>query len=432
MNMNLYSKRRAELLDQLEGGIAVLKGAPQQIRTHDTEYPYRQDSDFYYLTGYAEPGAAMIIDPNNRDAVVTLFVLPRDPAKEVWTGWRLDFDETRERYGVDRVLDIAEFEPEALKAMQAAKAVYSNLSHDRWHNYRMLDMVRQSRAAVQRNGGGPDGIISIGRFTHEMRLRKSPAELDLMRKAAVISAEAHCLAMQAVQPGMYEYELQAVIEGHFMRNGGTWSYESIVGAGKNATVLHYVRNDSLIADGDLVLIDAGAEYEYYAADITRTFPANGRFDGAQKALYEVVLNAQQQVVDAARPGITFQALHDLDLKLLVDGMIEVGLIQSTPDEVIEHELYKPFFMHKTGHWLGMDVHDLGNYRKDDANRILEPGMVFTVEPGIYVQADADVDAAFRGIGIRIEDDIHITADGNENLTLGVPKGLAEIEELMAS
>lgn len=427
-----YKKRREKLIQVMGQGVAVLKGAPEQVRTNDTEYPYRQDSDFFYLTGYAEPGAACLINPNDQEHPFTLFVLPQDPKKEVWTGWRLSFEETMEIYGADEACDIAGFDVAVQEVMKTADTVYTNLNHDKDHNYNMLDLLRSVRKEVQRNGGGPEGLQSIGSIVHEMRLIKDDHEIDLMQKAADISAEAHVKAMQNCKPGMYEYQLQAILESHFVYAGGSGpAYTSIVGAGDNATVLHYVKNRSEVMDGDLVLVDAAAEYEMYAADITRTFPANGKFSEAQKAIYEVVLKAEKAVIEMAKPGVAYKDLHELDLRLLVEGMIEIGLLEGTADKIIEEESYQEYFMHKTGHWLGLDVHDLGNYMVDSESRVLKPGMVFTVEPGIYVNSKSQAPEKFRGIGVRIEDDILVTETGNINLTAAVPKEISEIEDLMA-
>ena len=431
LNSTVYSKRRQKLLSLMGGGVAILKGAPEQIRTNDTEYPYRQDSDFFYLTGYSEPGAACIINPNDKDNPFTLFVLPRDPKKEVWTGWRLSFEDTVDKYGADQALDIAEFETNALEAMKISSKVYTNLNHDKIHQYKMLDMVGEVRKVVQRTGGGPEGLESVGSLTHGMRLFEDEHELELMQKAGDISADAHTKAMQACKPGMYEYQLQAILESHFVHEGGAGAaYTSIVGAGDNATVLHYIKNRDKIEDGDMVLIDAATEYDMYAADITRSFPANGKFSDPQKEIYQVVLNAQKAVIEASKPGVTFKELHDMDLRLLIEGMIEIGLLNGTVDEVIENESYHDYFMHKTGHWLGLDVHDMGNYMADGESIVMQPGMVFTVEPGIYVNSKSNAPEKFRGIGIRIEDDILITETGNKNLTAAVPKEIDEIEALM--
>ena len=431
-DVQVYQKRREKVIQALGKGIAVLKGAPEQIRTNDTEYPYRQDSDFYYLTGYAEPGAACIINPNDKSHPFSLFVLPQDPEKEVWTGWRLSFEDTMSNYAADQALNIAEFDQAVQEAMKGADKVFTNLNHDKVHQYRMLDQLHQVRREVQRNGGGPEGLQSIGAIVHEMRLLKDSHEVELMQKAADISAAAHVKAMQACRPGMFEYQLQSILESYFVHEGGSGpAYTSIVGAGDNATVLHYVKNRSEIRDGDLVLVDAAAEYELYASDITRTFPANGKFNEAQKAIYEVVLKAMKAVIEAAKPGVQYQALHDLDLRLLVEGMVAIGLLEGSVEQIIEDGSYRPYFMHKTGHWLGLDVHDLGNYRIASESRALEPGMVFTVEPGIYVSSKSNAPDKFKGIGVRIEDDILITETGNINLTAAVPKEIREIEDLMA-
>ncbi|MCF7809133.1 MAG: aminopeptidase P N-terminal domain-containing protein [Candidatus Marinimicrobia bacterium] len=429
--MTVYKRRRDELIKKLGRSVAIVKGAPEQTRSHDTEYPYRQDSDFFYLTGYTEPGAACIIDPNNQDHPFQMFVLPQDPKKEVWTGWRLSFEETEKKFGCDRAADIAEFENSALESLKKATKVYTNLNHNKDHHHTVLEWLQQVRKEVQRSGGGPEGIESLGAITHEMRLIKDAHEVELMEKAAQISADAHIRAMQASKPGIFEYQLQAVLEHHFVYEGGAGpAYTSIVGAGDNATVLHYVKNADEVKDGDMILIDAAAEYQMYAADITRTFPANGTFTKAQRELYDVVLKAQKAVIEAAKPGVPYKTLHELDLKLLVEGMLEIGLLEGSYDEIIEEKKYQDYFMHNTGHWLGLDVHDMGKYMVDGESRSLEPGMVFTVEPGIYVNSRSDAPERFRGIGVRIEDNILITEEGNRNLTDGVPKEVDEIEALM--
>jgi Xaa-Pro aminopeptidase len=315
--------------------------------------------------------------------------------------------------------------------MKTASKVFTNLNHDKAHQHKMLDQLSEVRGAVQRTGGGPEGLESVGSIVHEMRLIKDEHEIKLMRKAADISADSHIKAMQVCKPGKYEYQLQATMESHFVHEGGTCpAYTSIVGGGDNATVLHYIKNRDELADGDLVLIDAAAEFEMYAADITRTFPVNGIFSETQRAVYQVVLDAQKAVIEASKPGVTFQELHDLDLKLLVEGMIKIGLLEGTVDQIIEENAYQPYFMHKTGHWLGLDVHDMGKYIIDGKSRVLEAGMVYTVEPGIYVNSKSDAPEKFRGIGIRIEDNILITETGNVNLTASAPKEIAEIESIM--
>jgi len=432
IDINIYKKRRDRLVKALGNAVAILKGAPEQTRTNDTEYPYRQDSDLFYLTGYTEPGAACIIDPNNKEHPFSIFVLPRDPKKEVWTGWRMSFEETEKAYGCDRALDIAEFDATTLAAMKTATKVYTNLNHDKEHQHKVLDQLRAVRSEVQRSGGGPEGLESIGAIVHGMRILKDDHELTLMQKAADISVDAHVKAMQACKPHMTEYQIQAIMESHFVFEGASGpAYTSIVGGGDNATVLHYIKNRDKLQDGDLLLIDAAAEYDMYAADITRTFPINGKFSDAQKEMYAVVLNAQKAVIEAAKPGVSYQSLHDLDLKLLVEGMVEIGLLEGTPDQIIKDNAYQDYFMHKTGHWLGLDVHDMGKYMVAGNSIQLEPGMVFTVEPGIYVNSRSDAPERFRGIGIRIEDNILITADGNINMTAGAPKEIEEIEKLMS-
>jgi len=432
-DMSVYKSRREQLLKSMGKGVAILRGAPEQTKSHDTEYPYRQDSDFYYLTGYLDPGAACILDPNNKENPFQMFVLPQDPKIEVWTGWRLSFEETVKKYGCDKASDIAEFDEACKEAIKTASRVYINLNHNKEQHHRVLELLQSVWKEVQRSGGGPEALESIGSLTHEMRLFKDEHEIQLMEKAAVISAEAHIEAMKSCQPGMHEYQLQAIMEKHFIFEGGAGpAYTSIVGGGDNATVLHYIKNRDELKDGDLVLIDAGAEYDMYAADITRTFPINGKFSDAQKDLYQVVLNAQKAVIELAKPGVAYKELHDLDLKLLVEGMMEIGLLKGSYDEIIEEKKYEDYFMHNTGHWLGLDVHDMGKYMLEGESRKLEPGQVFTVEPGLYVNSRADAPERFKGIGVRIEDNILITENGNRNLTSMVPREVDEIEALMQS
>jgi len=429
LHRRTLATRRKKVLRSLEGGVAILKGAPPPIRSHDTEYAYRQDSDFLYLTGYTAPGAACILNPNSSKPF-TLFVMPKDPEKEVWTGRRLSFEETKALFDADEVLDIAVFEEAAYQAMKGARRVFIPFNHDQAFRHTMVDMLHRVQQELHRVGEPPQGLDPLGAIVHEIRLLKDEFELECMRKAARISAEAHTLAMEAARPGMYEYELEALIDYHFRRSGATGpSYLTIVAAGANATVLHYVHNRDRLQSGQLVLIDAGAEVEGYAADITRTFPVDTKFGSSARALYEVVLRAQKEVLEAARPGVTFEELHELDVRLLCEGLIELGLLEEKLETAIESGSYKKYFMHRTGHWLGLDVHDVGNYRCDGQSRKLQPGMVFTVEPGLYINEEAAVPDEFRGLGIRIEDDVHITDNGAEILTLGTPKEIKEIEQL---
>ncbi|PJA51925.1 MAG: Xaa-Pro aminopeptidase [Candidatus Marinimicrobia bacterium CG_4_9_14_3_um_filter_48_9] len=427
--MMIYADRRAKVLKALGKSVAVLKGSPLQTRSFDSEYAYRPDSDLYYLTGYAEMGSAMILDPNNGDKPFTLFVLPSDPAKETWTGRRLGVAGSKDPFGADEVYAIDEFEAVVVDRIKQADRVYTNLTHDVEHANKMMALLHQAQGLVARTGEGPKGIESIGVFTHEMRLIKDAHEIELLRKANKISNEAHLKVMAAIQPGMLEYQLQGILEGYCIQQGATaMAYTSIVGTGDNATVLHYVANRKQIKDGDLVLIDAACEYGYYASDITRTYPANGKFTSPQKALYEEVLNCQNAIIERCKPGVTVQSLHQQAVEILVDGMVKIGLLTGKPEDLIESGEYQKYYMHRTGHWMGMDVHDRGDYRKNGEDRILEPGMVFTVEPGLYIPLNSDAPEKFRGIGIRIEDDILITRDGYENLT-HTPKSVEDIERL---
>ena len=431
MNQDIFAKRRKKLLKELGKGVAILKSPPSQTRSNDTEYNYRIDSDIYYLTGYKNAGSAFIINPNDKENVYTMFVLPKDPERETWVGRRLTFDQNIEKYGANKCLSIDDFEKAATEAMKTADTIYINMNHDTSNRHKMMDMFQNVKNIVQREGDGPLRIEALSSITSEMRLIKDAVEIEAIQKASDISAEAHVLAMKNCKPGKSEYQLQGIMEGYFLQNGcKSVAYGSIVGGGENATVLHYENNDSEIKNNDLILIDAACEYDMYASDITRTFPANGKFTDVQRALYQVVLDAQNATIAACKPGITFEELHAIDLKILVEGMVGVGLLKGKVKDIIKDETYKPYFMHKTGHWMGLDVHDVGNYKKKGKSRPLEEGMVFTVEPGIYVSRETDAPNKYKGIGIRIEDNILITKEGHHNFTRLVPKEINDIEMLM--
>jgi Xaa-Pro aminopeptidase len=422
-----------ELMNRMEpGSVAVFFAAPELVRNADTDYEFRQDSDFYYLTGLNEPEAVAVVAPHHPQHKYVLFVRSRDREKEIWTGVRTGVEGAIAQYGADAAYEIEKLESELPKYLQNHAKLYYRLGLREANDHRMISLLNRIRAAIRTGVESPSTIIDPGALLHEMRLRKNECELARMRRAGQISAEAHIAAMKACQPGMYEYELEAIIEYVFRKNGATCpAYPSIVGSGFNSTILHYNTNTRRIEDGDLVLIDAGAEYEMFAGDITRTFPANGRFSKPQQAVYEVVLHAQKEVIAMVRPGVSFMALHERTIELLTDGLLEIGLLKGSRQEIIEKKEYTKFFMHRTGHWLGMDVHDVGRYRTADEWRKIEPGMCFTVEPGLYIPAGtADVSEKFYNIGIRIEDDVHVTETGGEVLTSLVPKEINEIEALM--
>ena len=412
------------------GAVAILRGANLVTRSRDTEFPFRQDSDFWYLTGFDHPGATAVLRTDGGPAY-TLFVEPRDRAMETWNGYRPGVEGAVQDFGADEAHPNSEL-LDKLPELIAARGASTTCSAATPRSTRSSS-PRSSRCgcARARTPIPPMRSSTPRAIMHEMRLCKDPSELDLMRRAAEISREGHAAAARLAWPGAFEYELQAALDYTFRRRGARGpAYATIVGGGANATVLHYVRNDQKLREDELVLIDAGCELEGYASDVTRTYPVGGRFAGPARAIYEVVLAAEQAGLDAVPPGATLPAVHDAAVKVLVDGLVELGILAGDPAELVAREAYKPYYMHSTSHWLGLDVHDVGSYRQDGAPRPLAPGIVFTVEPGLYVAADAETDARFRGIGVRIEDDVLVTADGHENLTAAIPKDPDELEALV--
>jgi Xaa-Pro aminopeptidase len=432
----LLADRRARVLERIAGGVMLLPAAPERVRTADILYPYRQDSDLDYLTGFPEPEAVCVLAPGTAHPFV-LFVRPRDPERELWVGWRAGVDGAVARYGADAAYPVSELEQVLPKLLEHASDAWLSVHRDDRVAMQLLSLVRRVQEARPRTGHGPTAIREPGEVLHEMRLRKEPAEVERMRQAIGIACEAHREAMRQARPGMREYEIEALVDYTFRRHGASGpAYPSIVAAGANATVLHYTENACALGTEELLLIDAGAERAGYCADVTRTFPTGARFTPAQRDLYQTVLDAQLAAVEAVRPGTTLEEVHRTALRVLVDGFLRVGLIAAgsvaSVDEAIEKELYRRFYMHRTSHWLGRDVHDVGAYARDGGPRPLEPGMVLTVEPGCYVPADAaDVPAAFRGVGIRIEDDVLVTESGHEVLSAAAPKLIADIEALRA-
>ncbi|MGR4066234.1 Xaa-Pro aminopeptidase [Halomonas sp. LR3S48] len=427
-----YRTRREALMKQLPADSAVLLlGASLVTRSRDSDYPFRQNSDFHYLTGFPEPDALLLLLPGRSEGESVLFCQDRDPSLEAWTGIRLGAEGAMREHGVDQAFENAERD-ERLEALLDGRPTLYLLLGDA-DALALADDVRGRLSARARRGAQPPrSYVDLAPLLHEQRLIKSEGELALLRHAARISAQAHRRAMRTARPGLAEYHLQAELEHEFRWHGGTGpAYASIVGGGANACVLHYIENNAPLHDGELVLIDAGTEFDLYAGDITRTFPVGGRFSDAQRELYEVVLAAQERAVAAVRPGITLTELHDGVVRDLTDGLIQLGLLAGEVEARIEDESYKRFYLHSTSHWLGLDVHDVGDYRLEGKPRPLEPGMVLTVEPGLYLPADEDVPPRFRGIGIRIEDDVAVTREGHEVLTADVPKRAAEIEALMA-
>ncbi|MCA1816022.1 MAG: Xaa-Pro aminopeptidase [Acidobacteria bacterium] len=423
----------AEFMRRMEpGSVAVIPAAPEATRSNDTHYRYRQDSDFYYLTGFDEPEAIAFVAPAHPERKFMLFVRPRDPEQETWTGRRAGVVGAKERHGADAAFPVTEFREKLAELLNGARTVYYRLGVHPDLDEALIKQLAEMRTR-SRQFTAPDSITDPGAILGEMRLVKSDAEIELMQRAADIGAEAHVLAMQNVRPGMYEYEIEALIEYHFRKSGAAApAYGTICGGGANATILHYITNDAPLRDGDLVLVDAGAEYQGYASDITRTFPVNGRFTAPQREIYEAVLAAQTACVEMVKPSVTWDDLNDRAARMLTESMLRLGLLEGDVDRLIEEKTYRRFFMHGVGHFLGLDVHDAGRYKLDGEPRPLDPGVVVTVEPGIYVAEDAEgVPDRYRGIGVRIEDDVLVTGDGHRVLTSKVPKGIEEIEKLMA-
>jgi Xaa-Pro aminopeptidase len=414
--------------------VAVIASAVEATRSNDTHYRYRQDSDFYYLTGFDEPEAVAVIRQTTDGPKYTLFVRPRDPEREIWDGRRAGTEGALKEYGADEAFPIEQFREKLGDYLNGATNLYYRIGNGRPDlDETIVDQIRRLRAQGRRGTSAPEAIIDTGSVVHEMRLFKSEEEVELMQRAADIGAEGHVAAMQAARPGMNEYEVEALIEYTFRKNGASGpAYTSIVGGGANATVLHYINNDAVLQDGDLLLIDAGAEYGGYASDITRTFPVNGRFTPAQRDIYDLVLKTQVACVERVRPGTNVDELKQYSVELLTEGMVRLGLLKGDPKKLIAEEKYKQFYMHGLGHFLGLDVHDVGRYHFKDEARRLEPGMVMTVEPGLYVATDArDVPEKYLGIGVRIEDDVLVTGDGPRVLSDKAPKLPEEIEALMA-
>ncbi len=427
-----HGARRRAILDELnEHDAAIFVGAREALRNRDVEHEFRQDSDFWWLTGFDEPDSVLVLTPGAEHAT-TIFVPTRDEMAETWTGRRLGVERAPAALAIDRALPVEDFERELPGLLEGRARLFYALGSDAKVDAQVTSALFAGRRKRAVGPGYPDTLLDSALLTHERRLLKSEVERDRMRRAARLSARAQVEAMRRVHPGMMEGALRGVLEAVW-REGGALraAYPPIVAAGDNATVLHYTRLESRIADGDLVLIDAACEFEMYAADITRTFPANGVFSGPQRAVYEIVLDAQSAAVAAVVPGNTFQSAHDTALPIITQGLVDLKLIEGPVDDAIEEKRYERYFMHRTGHWLGLDVHDVGIYRRGEDWTPLRPGMVTTVEPGIYVPAaDDSAPEALRGIGIRIEDDVLIVDGGQEVLSADAPKSISEIEALI--
>ena len=430
-----FARRRKALMAMMEpNSIAILPAADEKPRSRDTQFHFRQDSDFFYLTGFPEPEAVLVLSPDRNHGEYVLFCRERDKDKEIWDGYRAGPEGACKDYGADDAFPIDDIDEILPGLIEGRERVYYTMGKDASFDKRLMGWVNRIRAKVRAGAHPPGEFLDLDHFLHDMRLYKSAAEIRVMATAAEISARAHKRAMQACTPGMHEYELEAEIQHECAKSGARFqAYNTIVGGGKNACILHYIENADKLRDGDLVLIDAGCEYESYASDITRTFPVNGKFSKEQKAVYNLVLKAQAAALNAVKPGNHWNEPHDQSVRVITEGLVELGLLKGKPEKLIEQEKYRDFYMHRIGHWLGMDVHDVGDYKVGGEWRVLEPGMVMTVEPGIYISPDNEnVAKKWRGIGIRIEDDVLITKDGNAVLSRDVPKTVTEIEALMAS
>jgi Xaa-Pro aminopeptidase len=410
-------------------GIAVVRSLPERLRNGDAYHPFRQLSDLVYLTGFIEPETTLILRPGHDTERIVMFVRPRDPDMEVWDGRRAGIDGAKAIYGADAAYPAAELPAKLGELLANHEELHYAVGLDDEMDLLITRAIAKLRKTEKRGKRPPRAIVDPRAALHELRLHKRPEELHALRKAAEISSEAHVLAMRAGKPGVFEHELEALINYTFRRHGGAGpGYATIVGAGENATILHYIENKCAIADGDLVLVDAGCEYNHYTADITRTWPASGKFSPIQRRVYQIVLDTQIEAVAMVKPGITIDDVHNHCVRRLTEGMIELGLLGGSADDRIADQTYRKFFMHGTSHWLGLDVHDVGAYTQGGKARPLEPGMVITVEPGLYVASDApDVPPELRGIGIRIEDDVAVTPGGHDVLTASCPKKIEDIE-----
>jgi len=427
-NPTEYRQRREQLMAKIGSGTAIFRSAPVAVMHNDVEYAYRQDSDFFYLTGFNEAEAVAVLAPHHEEHKFVLFVQPKDLEKETWHGYRAGVEGAKELYGADEAFPIAEIAEKLPKYLEKADRIYYHFGRDRTFDQTVLNHWQRLMATYPKRGTGPTAIEDSNIILHPMRLVKSETELALMRKAANISVAAHNRAQEFAKPGRYEYEIQAEIEHTFGLNGCTPAYPSIVASGYNSCVLHYIENNRQMQENDLLLIDAGCAWGYYNADITRTFPVSGKFTAEQQIIYDLVLQAQLQAISQVYPGNPYSKIHETAVRVLVEGLMDLKLLVGDIEEIIKEEKYKPFYMHRTGHWLGLDVHDVGVYQYGENPQVLQAGQVLTVEPGIYispyikpVEGQPEVPEKWRGIGVRIEDDVLVTLESHEVLTAGVPK-----------
>ncbi len=433
MNTKVYIKRRKQLMRMMTGNaVAILPSAPTLVRNRDVEHGFRQDSDFTYLSGFNEPDSVIVLIPNRKQGEYVLFCRERDKKKETWNGRRFGPEGAVEYFAADDAYPIDDLEEILPGLMENRESVYYSIGLNPAFDKHVIKCVNDLRAQSRRGTRAPYEFVSLEYLLHDMRLYKGREEISLMRKAAKISVQAHINAMKKCKPGLHEYELEAEFLFEFKRNGADWAYTSIVGGGENSCILHYTENNAPLNDKELVLIDAGAEYQGYAADITRTFPVNGKYTVPQQEIYEVVLQAQEAAFAKVKPGNHWNDPHNAAVKALTKGMVEIGLLKGKPTQLIKDGSYMKYYMHRTGHWLGMDVHDVGDYKIDDKWRLFEPGMVLTVEPGLYIPAGSRGAKRWWNIGVRIEDDLVVTRDGYDLLTKGLPRTVDEVESVMAS
>ncbi|WP_420468550.1 Xaa-Pro aminopeptidase [Panacagrimonas sp.] len=428
-----HAARRAELMRRIgRNAVVIVPAAHEVIRARDTHYRFRQNSDFAYLTGFPEPEAIAVIAPGCGEGEYTLFVQPKDKEREIWDGRRAGPAGARKDFGADQAWNLDEFDTRLPQLLAGREVLHYTLGEFPSLDGRIASLLRHLREVSRRGAAAPTTVVALETTLHEMRLFKRPAEIELMRRAGQVSAQAHVRAMRATRPGKFEWQIAAEIHAEFEAHDMQPGYGSIVGGGDNACILHYVENDAKLKQGDLLLIDAGGELSGYTADITRTFPVGGKFSAEQKAVYEVVLEAQKAALRQMRPGVSAGKPHEAATRTLTEGMVDLGLLKGSVDKLIAQDKHRQFYMHGTGHWLGMDVHDVGRYKLQGRYRPFEPGMVMTVEPGLYIAPGSKgVNKKFWGIGIRIEDDVLITKTGHEILTSDVPKSVREIESLMA-
>ncbi len=428
-----YAQRRNALIDKIgKNAIAILPAAPEYFRNGDNHYKFRQNSDFYYLTGFSEPEAVAIFIPGHENGEYLLFNRPRDAFSEIWYGRRAGQQGAVKNYGANHAYQISEFFEKIPELLLNRDTLYLAIGRNPEFDEQILNAINTLRTKVRSGVGAPINIINCEIILHEMRLKKSAAEIETMRKAAQISVAAHIRAMQICKPGMYEYQLEAEMLHEFFKQGcRSVAYDPIIGGGENTCILHYHENNTELKNGDLVLIDAGGEYQNYSSDITRTFPVNGKFSTEQKAIYEIVLSAQLAGIKQVHPGNPWPKIQQTMIQIITEGLVKLGILKGSVNDLIESKTYQTFYMHNSGHWLGLDTHDVGAYQINGKWRELAPGMVLTVEPGIYIAANTpNVDPRWWNVGVRIEDDVLVTKDGNDVLSAGLPKEIAEIESLM--